>query len=272
MKKRKTIGLALGAGGFRGFAHIGVIRSLEKHGIPIDYLSGASIGAWVAASYAIFKDSEKLETDLTDKPRENWPILLDFSRSGGLINGKKFTAFLEKSLDKHDFSNLQIPLKIVATDLITGNPHVFENGDVAQAVRASTSVPLVFKPMSFGDELLVDGGLCDPVPGDLVRGMGADIVIGANLYSKKEFIGKKLSVPDIAMRTMRIFLFNLTAESLKNSDVIINMDLSRYAKENKLSKYFTKEIADEIIKIGEKTTDKLIPRIKAMLEENGPLE
>lgn len=266
MKKRKTIGLALGSGGFRGFAHIGVIRSLEKHGIPIDYLSGASIGAWVAASYAIFKDSKKLETDLTDKTRENWPILLDFSWSSGLIDGKKFTAFLEKSLDKQDFSNTMIPLKIVSTDLNTGNPHIFENGDVAQAVRASTSVPLVFKPVNFGDELLVDGGMCDPVPCDLVRGMGADIVIGANLYSKKEFIGKKLTVPDIAMRTMRIFLFNLTEESLKDSDVIINLDISKFIKKSKLSKYFTKEIAEEIIKIGEETTDKFIPQIKALLE------
>lgn len=265
MKKRKTIGLALGSGGFRGFAHIGVIRSLEKHGIPIDYLSGASIGAWVAASYAIFKDSKKLETDLTDKPRENWPILLDFSWSGGLINGRKFFNFLEKSLDKHNFSDLQIPLKIVSTDLITGNPHIFEDGDVAQAVRASTSVPLVFKPMSFGDELLADGGLCNPVPCSLVRGMGADIVIGANLYTKKEFVGKKLSLANIAMRTMRIFLYNLTEELLKDSDVVINIDVSRYTKESSLSKYFTKEIGDAIIKIGEETTDKEIPAIKKLL-------
>lgn len=267
MEKRRTVGLALGAGGFRGFAHIGIIRSLEKHGIPIDYLSGASIGAWVAASYAIFKDSKKLETDLTDKPRENWPILLDFSLTGGFISGNKFVKFLETSLDGHDFVSLKIPLKIVATDLITGNPHIFDSGDVAQAVRASTSIPLVFKPMSLGSELLVDGGLCNPVPGSLVREMGADIVIGVNLYNKKEFNGSKLSMPNIALRTTRIFLYNLAEESLKAADVVVNIDVSKYSKESSFSQYFTKEIGNEIIKIGEAEMDKLIPQVKALLKK-----
>jgi NTE family protein len=266
MEKHKTIGLALGSGGFRGFAHIGVIRSLEKHGIPINYLSGTSIGAWVAASYAIFKDSDKLEKDLTDKPRENWSILLDFSWTGGLIGGRKVSKFLESSLHNHDFSTLKIPLKIVTTDLITGQPYIFESGDVALAVRASISVPLVFKPISHEDKLLVDGGLCNPVPSDLLRQMGADVVVGVNVYSKKEFIGNKLSMPHIALRSMRILLYNLAEESYKTSDVIINIDLSKYSEKSSLSKYFSKEIGDEIIKIGEQETDKFIPQIKALLE------
>lgn len=265
MQKRKTIGLALGAGGFRGFAHIGVIRSLEKHGIPIDYLSGTSIGAWVGASYAIFKDSEKLEKDLTAKPRENWPILLDFSWTGGFISGQKFVKFLESSLDGHDFSSLKIPLKIVATDLVTGQPHIFESGNVAQAVRASTSIPLVFKPLSYNNELLVDGGLCNPVPASLLKQMGADFVIAVNLYNKKEFIGSKLSMPNIALRTMRIFLYNLAEGSLKTADVVINIDVSKYAKESSFSQYFTEKIGEEIIKIGEEEMDKFIPQIKSLL-------
>lgn len=266
MEKHKTVGLALGSGGFRGFAHIGVIRSLEKHGIPIDYLSGASIGAWVAASYAIFKDSDKLEKDLTDKPRENWPMLLDFSWTGGLIGGQKISNFLENSLQHYEFSSLKIPLKIITTDLITGQPYIFESGDVARAVRASISVPLVFKPMSYENKLLVDGGLCNPIPGDVLKKMGADVVIGVNLYSKKEFVGDKLSMPKIALRSMRILLYNLAEESHKNSDVTINIDISKYSGESSLSQYFTKEIGDEIIRIGEQEADKFIPQIKALLE------
>lgn len=265
MIKNKTVGLALGSGEFRGFAHIGVIRSLEKHGIPIDYLSGSSIGAWVAASYAIFKDSDKLETDLTDKPRENWAILLDFSWNGGLISGQKFSKFLESSLQHYSFSDTQIPLQIVASDLVTGKAHIFDKGDIAQAVRTSTSVPLVFKPMSYENKLLVDGGLCNPVPGNLLKAKGVDVVIGVNLYNRKEFTGNKLSVADIAIRAMRIFLYNLADESLRHCDVVIQMDLSKYIKVSSFSQYFTKKIAEEIIKIGEKETDKAIPHIKELL-------
>lgn len=265
MKKRKTVGLALGSGGFRGFAHIGVIRSLEKHGIPIDYLSGASIGAWVAASYAIFKDSKKIETDLTDKTRENWPILLDFSLKSGFINGQKFFKFLETSLNHYNFSKTLIPLKIVASDLLTGNAYIFDKGDIAKAVRASTSIPLIFKPIKYKNKLLVDGGICNPVPCDLVKDMGADVIIGVNLYSRKEFFGGELSIANIALRTMRIFLGNTAEESMKLSDVMININVSKYSKTSSLSKYFTKEIAEEIIKIGERETDKKIPMIKKML-------
>jgi NTE family protein len=266
MKKQKTIGLALGSGAFRGFAHIGVIRSLEKHNIPIDYLSGASIGAWVAAYYAIFKNIDKLEHELTAKPMDNLPMLFDLSWTGGFIGGYKFMSYLEQNLSHHNFSSLQLPLQIVATDLITGKPYVFKSGDVAEAVRASTSVPLVFKPVSFKNKLLVDGGLSNPVPVNLVKEMGADIVIGVNLYHKNEFIQKKFTMPNVVLRSTRIVLHNLGKVAIKNADVIIEPDTSKYIKESSLSKYFTKEIAEEMIKIGEKATDKVIPQIKALLK------
>lgn len=267
MEKKKTIGLALGSGGFRGFAHIGVIRSLEKNGIPIDYLSGASVGAWVAASYAIFKDSDKLENDLTNKPRNNWSMLFDLSWSPGIIDGQKFSTFLKNNLENKKFSDVKIPLKIVATDLITGRVHIFEEGDIDQAVRASTSVPLVFRPMPLNEELLVDGGLCNPVPCDIVRKMGADIVIGVNLYNKNEFIKKKLNVANIVSRSGTIGMYYLTQASLRDADVAIEMDISKYTEQSSLAQYFTKKIGDEIIKIGETTTDKFIPQIKALLEK-----
>ncbi len=266
MKKRKTIGLALGSGAFRGFAHIGVIRSLEKHNIPIDYLSGASIGAWVAAYYAAHKDISKLEKDLTTNPKENLPLLFDLSWTGGFIGGQKFMSFLEKNLQHHQFSALKIPLKIVATDLITGQSFIFESGDVARAVRASTSVPLVFKPVKYKDKLLVDGGLSNPVPGDLLKKMGADIVIGVNLYNKHEFIGKKFTMPNVILRSTRIVLHNLGKVAVKHADIIIEPDTSKYVREGNLTKYFTKEIANAMIKIGERATDKVIPQIKALLK------
>jgi len=266
MQRNKTIGLALGSGGFRGFAHIGVIRSLERHNIPIDFLSGASIGAWVAAYYAIHKDISKLKKDLTDNPKQNFSLMFDLSWTGGFIGGEKFSAFLESNLSHHNFSRLKIPLKIVATDLISGEPFVFESGDVARAVRASTSVPLVFKPVAYKNKLFVDGGLSNPDPGDLVKKMGANIVIAVNLYNKNEFIEKKFTMPNVILRSTRIVMHNLSKVAVRDADIVIEPDTSAYMMQGSIAKYFTKEVAEEMIKIGEKATDKLIPKIKALLK------
>jgi len=266
MKKTKKLGLALGSGGFRGFAHIGVIRSLEKNGIKIDYLSGSSIGAWVAAYYAIFENIDKLKQDLTENPKDNFLLLFDLSGSGGLVNGNKFHNFLKNNLQNKTFADTKIPVKILATDLISGQPHIFKDGAIAMAVRASTSVPIVFKPVALDSKLLVDGGLSNPIPGDLVREMGADIVIGVNLYHKNEFIKKNFSLTKIALRSTRIALHNLAKSDLKKCDIKIELDVSNYSEESSLSQYFTKKIAEQVIKVGEETTDKLIPKIKALLK------
>lgn len=267
MKTRKTVGLALGAGHFRGFAHVGVIKTLEKNLIPIDYLSGSSIGAWVAAHYAIFKDIKKLERILISNPTINLPIFFDVSLTGGFISGKKFITRLEKNLHHHDFSSLKIPLRIVATDLIKGRPFVFSEGKVSKAVRASTSVPLIFKPVPYKNKLLVDGGLSNPVPTNLLRKMGADLVVGVNLYNKNEFVTRKFTMPKILTRSTRIIAHNLAKADLKNADAIIEPDTSRFVNDSGFRKYFTKKVIGELIEIGEKSAEKIIPRIKKLLAE-----
>jgi NTE family protein len=264
---RKTIGLALGSGAFRGFAHIGVLKSLIKHDIPIDYLSGASIGAWVAAYYAVNQDIKKLENDFASDPSKILPMLFDFSLTGGFIGGGKVNGVLEKGLKHHTFASLKTPLKIVATDLIGGQPYIFDSGDVARAVRASVSVPLVFKPFSHQGKLFVDGGLSNPVPCELVRSMGADIVIGVNLYHKNEFVDKKFTMPKVILRSTRIVLHNLAKSDIKQADIAIEPDTSVIVKQQGLKKYFTKEAVAEIIRIGEQATDKIIPKIKKLLAE-----
>ena len=264
MNQRKTIGLALGSGAYRGFAHIGVIRSLQKHGIPIDYLSGASIGAWVAAYYAIYQDLDLLENDLTQNGRENVSLLFDFSR-GGVIGGQKFSSYLEQKLQRHSFSDLKIPLQIVATDLTSGLPYIFKDGDVALAVRASTSVPLVFKPLAYEEKLLVDGGMSNPVPCNLVKGMGADVVIGVNLYNDNEFSDKSSSITDLAWRSSVIMLYNLAQASLSSADVAIEPDLSSFRQKSSLAKYFDRETAQKMMEVGERAADQAIPKIKKLL-------
>lgn len=266
-KTRKTVGLALGSGAFRGFAHIGVLKSLIKHNIPIDYLTGASIGAWVAAYYAVSQDIKKLENDFASSPVDNLPMLFDFSLVGGFIGGGKVNGVLEKGLKHRTFASLKTPLKIVATELVSGQPYVFESGDVARAVRASVSVPLVFKPLSHQGKLFVDGGLSNPVPCGLVRKMGADIVIGINLYHKNEFVDRKFTMAKVVLRSTRIALHNLAKADIKTADIIIEPDTSMIVKEQGFKKYFTKEVVAKLIKIGEQATDKKISQIRRLLAE-----
>jgi NTE family protein len=265
MKTRKTVGLALGSGAYRGFAHIGVIRSLEKNNIPIDYLSGASIGAWAAAYYALFKNMGTLEKDLIDNQKENMSLILDFGWTKGLISGEKFLSYLSQKLHHAKFSDLQIPLQVVATDLISGRPYVLTEGDVASAVRASCAVPLIFQVPEHNGRLLADGGLSDPVPVDLVVNMGADITIGVNLYNKNEFREQKFSESNVVVRSTMIMLASLSEKVTNQANIIIEPDVSSFIKENSLSKYFNKQTADKIIHIGEVATDQVIPDLKKLL-------
>ncbi|MFZ4648605.1 MAG: patatin-like phospholipase family protein [Patescibacteria group bacterium] len=267
MKKRKTIGLALGSGGFRGFAHVGVIQTLEKHGIPIDIISGASIGSWVAAHYALHRDMAKMEREITENPREKLPILFDLSWRGGFVNGEKFEKFLKKDLGVSDISQTPTPLIIVATDLATGEEIVFEKGKISSVVRASCSVPLLFKPMKYQKHTLVDGGLSNPVPCDVLKNKGADIVIGVNLYHPNEFIEKKFTMAKVVLRSTRITVHNLAVNSCKFADITIAPDTSEFINTVKFNKYFDQKVIESLIAIGAKAAEKMIPKIKAALEK-----
>lgn len=264
---RKTIGLALSSGAFRGFAHIGVIKTLEKYKIPIDFISGSSIGAWVAAYYAVFKNIGHLESDLINNPISTLAALFDPSVVGGFINGRKLSDYLGESLGHSNFSALKIPLRIVATDLISGRPFIFKAGDVARAVKASISVPLVFKPEPHKDKLLIDGALSNPVPISAAREMGADFIIAVNLYNQNEFVNRRFTMSKIALRSMRIVIHNLAKVDVKGAAIVIEPDCSSFVKEHGLGRYFTASVIRALIKIGEKAAEKAIPRIKKLLAE-----
>ena len=125
MTSRKTVGLALGSGGVRGIAHIGVIKTLIKHGIPIDYMAGSSIGAWVACHFALFLDIDKTSEFTIGKKREKLISFLELTRRGGLVKGLKLEAFLEEWFEGKDFSDLKIPVKVAGTDIVNGEKIVF---------------------------------------------------------------------------------------------------------------------------------------------------
>jgi len=163
----KKIGLAIGAGAVRGFSAIGVLKVIDKYKIPIDFIAGTSIGAVIGAAYSSGLSSSELEEKLT---HTNFKKLVDFTLpQKGLVGGKKLERYLRELFGDKKFSELKIPLVVIATDLNKSKMVEFNKGDVANAVRASLSIPGVFHPVEMDNMLLVDGGLVNPLPVDIVK-------------------------------------------------------------------------------------------------------
>jgi NTE family protein len=181
---KPTLGLALGSGSARGWAHIGVIRALADAGYVPDVVAGCSIGAFVGAAYAD-GDLDQLEQWVNGLVWKEVLSLIDVSFSGGLIKGEKLLDFFQRHFVDHDFAGLPMPFACVATDLATGREIWLREGSVASAVRASIALPGLFTPVVRDERLLVDGGLVNPVPVSLCRAMGADIVIAVDLGSDR---------------------------------------------------------------------------------------
>ena len=177
----KKVGLALGGGSARGWAHIGVIRALEAHDIPIHYVAGTSIGALVGAIY-VSDELHKLEKFATEINMDTLLAMMDISFPGlGLVDGKHVKEFLYDYLVDTQIEASRIPFRCVATNFLAKQEVVFESGSMVDAVRASLSLPGVFAPVKHQDSYLVDGGVVNPVPVNIVQAMGADVVIAVNL-------------------------------------------------------------------------------------------
>jgi NTE family protein len=185
MKSSKTVGLVLGSGASRGWAHIGVIRALEDAGIGIDYIAGCSVGAYVGAIYAS-GSLDSLETFLLEMDGKKIFSYFDvvFPRSGLLNGSKRVQELFSMHTDVQNFSDLNIPVMMVATDLYSGKKVILQSGSILKALRATMSYPGLFEPVLLGDMWLVDGGIVDPVPVGLARAMGAEVVIAVDLNSR----------------------------------------------------------------------------------------
>lgn len=179
---KPKIGLALGSGSARGWAHIGVIRALEDAGIRPDIVCGCSIGALVGAAY-VDGDLDRLEKWVSRLAWKDVWGLMDVRFSGGLIKGEKLINFLERHFIDKDIAALPLPFACVATDLANGHEVWLREGSVTAAVRASIAVPGLLTPARRDGRLLVDGGLVNPVPVSLCRALGADIVVAVDLGS-----------------------------------------------------------------------------------------
>jgi NTE family protein len=177
----KKVGLALGGGGARGWAHIGVLRALEENDIPIDCIAGTSIGALVGAIY-VHDKLDELEQFANEIEVSNLVSLMDISFPGlGLIDGHRVQEFLSGYLVDATVENCRIPFRCVATNFLMKEEVVFESGAMVDAVRASISIPGVFVPFKQDKTYLVDGGVINPVPVNILQKMGADVAIAVNL-------------------------------------------------------------------------------------------
>ncbi len=176
MKKRPTVGIALSGGSARGLAHIGILEVLEENSIPIDYIAGTSMGALIGALYSSGIPPKRIKEFFSEI---NWQSIADLEiPKDGLIKGKRAEEYLASEIGNKSFGQLNIPLAVVAADIKTGSEVIFDKGDVAEAVHASAAIPVIFSPVKIKNMELVDGGIVNPAPVDIVKKMGADIVIG----------------------------------------------------------------------------------------------
>jgi len=186
MRKRRhspRIGLALSGGGARGIAHVGVLKVLERAGVPVHLLAGTSAGGLVGALYAAGLSAHEIEEEALQifRPRKMMALLDRTLPRRGLLEGRKVMDHLAQWLGGLSFDQLRLPLALVAVDLNAKERVVLREGPVLEAVRATIALPGLFTPLERGGQLLVDGGLLDNLPVDVVRQMGADVVIGVDV-------------------------------------------------------------------------------------------
>jgi NTE family protein len=268
---QRLVGLALSSGGARGIAHIGVLRVLEEEGIPIDLLAGASAGSLFGALYAAGLSLDEI-TDFALGLKDKVDLrgrLWDFNLPprSGLIRGQRTLDYLDKTLGRKTFSDLKVPLYIVAADVISGEEIIFDSGSVAEAVRASISVIGVFSPAFVRGRYLIDGAAANPVPTGILAQKGADIVIASSAISgleeqaRRRREKKEESPPNflgVVMNMMGIMEQEIIKTKMMPVDVVINPKVGIYGPME-----FDK--AKELIRLGEEAAQEEIGRVKALI-------
>lgn len=220
------IGLALGGGAARGFAHIGVIKALEAQGIVPDLVVGTSAGSVVGALYAAGNNGyalHKLALEMDEAAISDWAIPW-FSRNTGVLKGEAIQAYVNRAVHNVPLEKMKIRFAVTATELVTGAPVLFERGNTGIAVRASSAVPGVFQPVRIGDKLFVDGGLVSPVPVRFAREMGADLVIAVNISAQPEGQPSGSTV-EMLLQTFTIMGQTINQFELRDADVVIRPEL-----------------------------------------------
>jgi NTE family protein len=221
-----TTGIAFGGGAVLGAAHIGVLKAMDELGFRADFVSGTSIGSFIAALYAFGKSWREIEALALDL---DWSDLSGLTLSEyGLLSNRKFGAMVERLLGKCRIEEAPVPLAIVATDICTGEKVVFTEGDVATAVMASSSIPGVFRPVEFDGKLLVDGVLTENVPISPLRQMGAGRVVCVDLLGRHTF-SRPEHLATLLMNAFYSALRSISELQIRNADLVIKPDLTGFS-------------------------------------------
>lgn len=253
--KKVRIGLALGGGAAKGFAHIGVIKVLENAGIKPDIVTGTSAGSVVGSLYASgltgFQIQEKA---LTLQKSDVADFTLSFK---GLIKGEKLQQFINDQVGNKLIQQFPIRFAAVAADFDTGKKIIFTQGNTGQAVRASSSIPNVFQPVFIGRRRYVDGGLVSPVPVSAARTLGADIVIAVDI-SARPANGSGSGIMSILDQSLTIMNKTMLEQELKQADVVITPQVLHFSPSD-----FSKR--NEAIMAGEKAAQQALPKIRQII-------
>lgn len=219
---KPRIAWALGGGGARGLAHLGVLEVMRAEGIPIDFLAGASMGAAVAVAYAAGEDLDYL---IKLAERISWERLFDlrFPRMG-LFSGDRIMSLLQLLTKNKKLEELDPPVRVVATDLHTGREVVLEEGPIEPAVRASIAIPGIFTPVTYNEMLLVDGGVVAGVPVEAARDMGADLVIAVRV-SYDFTLTPSRNLFEIMMKSTEIMGDRLDTIQVEKADLVITPEV-----------------------------------------------
>lgn len=258
--RKVRIGLALGGGAARGFAHIGVIKALEAQGIVPEIVVGTSAGSVVGSLYASGMNGftlQKTALAMDEATISDWALPL-FGKSTGVLKGEALQNYVNKAVNNVPMERLKIRFGAVATDLKTGKPILFNKGNTGMAVRASSAVPSVFQPVKIGANTYVDGGLVAPVPVKFTKDMGAEFVIAVNISSATEGAATASSL-DVLMQTFSIMGQRLNHFELREADIVITPNLGNMGSAD----FNNRNLA---ILAGEQAAAAAMPQIKAKLK------
>lgn len=268
--KNKKVGLALGGGGAKGLAHIGVLKVLNREGIKIDYIAGTSIGSLIGAYYAAHLEVEKLEKKILEK--SDWKMglsIFDPTLRKGILKGRKIETLIADWIGIKTFEELQLPLTVVTTDLKTGDTVHLSQGDLVKVLRASISVPLIFQPVKYKGMLLTDGGLSNPVPDDVVADMGADRVMAVNLdtgyFDNKGIEKKDMKLKDISLRSLNVLRYHLAQQCLRKANIVLEPEFNEHGIIG-WNNFFDRKKAERMIYRGEKKAKEMLPEIRKVLK------
>jgi len=292
------VGLVLGGGAALGIAHVGVLRVLEEEDIPIDIVVGSSMGAIMASLWATGKNADEIEK-LSRQFEKKWGLLKlcdPVVPISGLVGGHAIKGWLKKQIGNKTFYSTRIPLKIVAYDLIRREELVMNTGSIVEAVRKSVAIPGVVEPVRNKEQVIIDGGVLNPLPTNVLASRGIKKIIAVNVLQSPEdvsegfdiaqqrlkeqeeipffkapiqFLNLRLSkamfkvfspnISDIIVRTLQASEYVIAEQSAQQADVVIHPDLVGI-------KWFELYKVDDLIKSGEKAARELLPEIKKLVE------